>query len=920
MDEIRELTLEEIKSLASMIAGDISVYQVRGAVYKVLYYSPSTPAVQGMTDEEYREMLKDNASDSMMDSDKMRLFLEVKAGLAEHREMECSYRLFHKTKGVVWVHARSKQMGTYEGYPVILVNFSNTSAESEFYSSILDLTPSMVFVCARDTYEILYVNDAACTFYGIERDRAYGTPCYQCLNGKDAPCEWCTVSHLSDERLSVTERYDASLERWLRVSSKNTIWSGYDAFVRFIEDITQEKRDEQRYRDSLQALLDANPQALCSFQLDLTGNRCSEGHAPSRHIIEILQSDTVDGLFGNVARIIPHESEYRRFRETFNRAKLIAAFDSGQESVSADYRRKTEKGTLRWVRTHLKMLLNPDTGHVEGVIYSLDVSEQKREEEIFRIIADQEYDYTSVVNLDTEEIEVLLQHSKIVQRSHELSDLDAPRYPYEQARRMAVAAWVDDDEVDEYLRRSALPAIVEELDRTGSCELTVRGHEPDDPSTFICRKIQHYYLDDDHDSILILQADVTEPYLQQIRSQRELSERLDKETALRQIATEANQTKTEFLSRMSHDIRTPMNGIIGMTHIARENDNPPQTVHCLESIETSSKFLLGLVNDILDLSKLENGDVEFHREPYSVADFEAYIDAVIRPLCTQKGITLQCSVGSIARDVVPLVDHLRYNQIIFNLLSNAVKFTPEGGTIELHIDSHIDGNGKLACTTSVSDNGIGMTDEFQRRLFEPFTQENRIDAARDQGSGLGLSIVKRIVDQLGGSIEVSSAPGSGSTFSIPLSFDYISEAKAARAAEHTGTPTESLRGKRMLLCEDHPLNAEIAQHLLESKGALVTVAEDGQRGVDAFEAAPIGYYDAVLMDVRMPVMDGLTATRVIRRLNRPDAATVPIIAMTANAYDEDVKGCLAAGMDAHLAKPVDPDMLYACLNEQFSGR
>jgi CheY-like chemotaxis protein/two-component sensor histidine kinase len=366
---------------------------------------------------------------------------------------------------------------------------------------------------------------------------------------------------------------------------------------------------------------------------------------------------------------------------------------------------------------------------------------------------------------------------------------------------------------------------------------------------------------------------------------------------------------------MSHDIRTPLNGIIGMSYIASGETNPPRTADCLAKIDTSSKFLLGLVNDVLDMAKAESGSVELHPEPYRAEDFSNYIDAVIRPLCREKKQTLCVDVGR-ADGVVPLMDVLRVNQIFFNLLSNAVKYTPEGGTISCVVRDRRGPNGKLALTAKVSDTGIGISEAFQEVLFDPFTQEQRDDASERRGTGLGLAIVKRLLDSMGGSISVKSRVGEGTTFTLLAEFDCVPDEGAASGTAPGGEDDAAvLAGRRVLLCEDHPLNQEIARALLSARGVSVETAENGRQGVELFRKSPVGYFDAVLMDIRMPVMDGYAAAKNIRSLRRADAGSVPIIAMTADAFADDVRKCFAAGMNGHIAKPVDPSRLYAVLSD-----
>lgn len=279
-------------------------------------------------------------------------------------------------------------------------------------------------------------------------------------------------------------------------------------------------------------------------------------------------------------------------------------------------------------------------------------------------------------------------------------------------------------------------------------------------------------------------------------------------------------------------------------------------------------------------------------------------------------------------DIIPVADKLRCNQIIFNLLSNAVKYTPEGGTITYRIRGSLLDSGKMQIEHEITDTGIGMSEEFQHILFEPFSQENRNDSSENRGTGLGLAIVKRLVDQMGGTISVRSSSGIGTTFRVTLHFSTVPASSLnvhPEEAKNGDSQTFDLTGKHILLCEDHPLNQEIAKVLLSERQILVSIADDGKAGVDMFHDSSPDYYDAILMDIRMPVMDGLEATRAIRSLDRSDAKTVPVIAMTADAFAEDVQKCFDAGMNGHIAKPIEPERLYRLLqdtifkNEKHTG-
>lgn len=375
-------------------------------------------------------------------------------------------------------------------------------------------------------------------------------------------------------------------------------------------------------------------------------------------------------------------------------------------------------------------------------------------------------------------------------------------------------------------------------------------------------------------------------------------------------AESAAQAKSEFLSRMSHDIRTPMNAIIGLTHLAEEEENLQKVKEYLYNIDTSSDFLLGLINDILDMSKIENGELTLKEDSYTKEEFRNAINTVIKPLMDKKDIRFIFRLAANAECI--RVDRLRYNQIFFNLLSNAAKFTPKGGTVEFTTEELPPLDGKKGIRFHIKDNGIGMSKEFLPHLYNPFSQERAKGGEDVKGTGLGLPIVKSLVDIMGGNISVTSEIGKGTEFIVEL---YVPEAEPAEKIPVSDAMGENLKGARILLVEDNDINIYVAQLILEKAGCVVEIAKDGKEAVEHFEASEKNYYDAILMDVRMPVMNGIEATKTIRALDREDAATVPIIAMTADAFDEERKKTIEAGMNYHLSKPIEPKVLYQVLLE-----
>ena len=415
-----------------------------------------------------------------------------------------------------------------------------------------------------------------------------------------------------------------------------------------------------------------------------------------------------------------------------------------------------------------------------------------------------------------------------------------------------------------------------------------------------------------------------ELHLQTMKEMEIVNQKLKKAknvtTEALQTAENANKAKTDFLSNMSHDIRTPMNAIIGITSLIRHDaGNKAKVIEYADKIDISSQHLLGIINDVLDMSKIEAGKTVFKYSDFSILDFVQELDTIFHSQIYEKKQTLTIIKESIRHEWVN-GDQVHLMQIFSNLLSNAIKYTQEGGEIQFLVEE---------CETKssvyakyrflVSDNGMGMSADFKETIFDPFTRAESSVTNKIQGTGLGMAITRNLVEAMGGTIDVESEPGQGSCFEVLIDLKIAENRTVALAAQEDERDGNILQGMRFLCAEDNELNAEILTELLKIEGAECTICENGEEILKVFEQSAPGDYDMILMDIQMPVLNGYEATKAIRRSSHKLAKTIPIIAMTANAFSEDIQHSLAAGMNAHVSKPVEMKVLEKTIRSIKSG-
>ena len=483
---------------------------------------------------------------------------------------------------------------------------------------------------------------------------------------------------------------------------------------------------------------------------------------------------------------------------------------------------------------------------------------------------------------------------------------------YDEAIKRFATVYVAEDERDKVLKQLELVHVLKALEKQPGGYDFVFTHVFNGDTRY--KQVNVLWGDENHSTICMVRADVTDILKRERQTKTELEQALA-------LAEKASRAKSEFLSSMSHDIRTPMNAIIGMTALATAHLNDEKRVaDCLQKITLSSKHLLSLINDVLDMSKIEHSKITLNHRKLSIYEVIEQISVILSPQAKDAGLQYNIEARDIEHQYF-YGDGLRINQILINLLSNAVKFTPDGGKVTFavkelaaEISSHV------RYQFIVRDTGIGIKEEFLTCIFEPFSRSD--GAVSTEGTGLGLSIVKGLIDLMNGTISVESQLGIGTTFQVELEFEFVAEdcpSMPKITADASVEGKQLFAGRRFLIAEDNGINAEILCGLLELCGADFVVTTDGRQVVQAFENADRGTYDAVLMDIQMPERNGYEATRVIRSLEREDAAEIPIVAMTANAFAEDIQAASAACMNAHIAKPIDVDILKTTLYKVLAG-
>ena len=622
------------------------------------------------------------------------------------------------------------------------------------------------------------------------------------------------------------------------------------------------------------------------------------------------------------ALTIPEEGR-EDFLKEFNRERLLNRFENGERHISFRYWTRTATFEPMLAEDHLALYKEKETGDIIAVNYVLDRTEHYRLKEKELALEKSNREYAKLLEEEKKHTALIEELTKKLQSQLELFAISIPG---------GVKISNDDPEysfkyVSEQFANMLGYKTPKELIEASSGSILGLAH-PDDIEFGLADALNQYTYSDHYATIYRIRCkDGTYKYIED-RGQKVVKEdgtiehwnlMLDKNDFMHksielESEKKANKSKSDFLSRMSHDMRTPLNGIIGLLQIAeRHFDDKNLLLESHKKMQVAANYLLSLINDVLQMSKIEDGNVPLTNDIIDFSELTKDILVIIEQRAKERGIKMQFNAKNDIRYPFVYGSPVHLRQIFLNIYGNCIKYNHIGGNIITTSDYTETDDGVVMYEWTITDTGIGMSKEYKEHIFEPFSQERQYIGSAHHGIGLGMSIVKGLIEKMGGSIEVESEEGVGSTFIIKIPF------KIASTPDKINKQTSELKidGLNLLLVEDNELNAEIAETLLSDEGAAVTVAKDGSQAVNIFKEKPEGSFDAILMDIMMPVMDGLTATKKIRTLNHPDAKKIPIIAMTANAFKEDKEKCLAAGMNAHLAKPIEIENVKKVLCEQI---
>ncbi len=906
--------LDNYQVLVNTVPGGIAQYEVRDGKVLTRFFSDGICELTGYSREE-RALMCDQNILSVTDHEDLPLLTSaIQDAVAKQQNLNITYRINTKSGEPRWVHLNAAYSPGPQGECLYQAVFTDVDKLKKIEQELQENQLRYEVAIKSSGINIWEYDIGRNSLYVISNSQRIKQNCFHIENYIQSTLENGFVREDSIERfLSIFERLrrgerEVTEDIWYKTTDEAGWWCERVTYTTTFDnagkplkafgagrDVTREKEAEKRFHEEMSYRKAIQSDNLASVMLDLTDNRVLEINSTFQSVLA-LAGGTADHYFAGTAKMMIGEEFLVQYKKLFCKQNLLNCFGRGEYVVSMMLTRLYDTNKIYWINYSAHLIQNPETKHVVAHISCVDITQERVMQTIMETIVKSDYDSFVVVDGTSDSaLDYGVEAGKHLYDEHE---------SFEEQIEEQLRGCVCAEDVERVVSECKIASIWERIKDGKTYKFSYSMRMPDGE---IRRKQQQFTtISSPRKTFLMSRIDVNNIYEEQKAANDKLQQALS-------AAEQASRAKTAFLSRMSHDIRTPMNAVLSLAALGQDSQSVAEAQDYLQKIGASGQYLLAIINDVLDLSKMENRRAQLHPEVVSLPDFISNTLAIVMPTAMEKQIDLQVRQAGITSQYMKL-DTTHVQQVAVNLLSNAIKFTPIGGRVELMLENTSREGKFVRNRMTVKDTGIGIGSEFLPRVFLPFEQENTQNDATRQGTGLGLAIVKSIVEQMDGRIWVQSEKGRGSAFYVEWSFETATaEEMQNREQEEIPLALSALAGKRVLLAEDHPLNAEIAKKLLSKKDLLIDSVPDGQAAVERIRAAAPGYYDAILMDIRMPVMNGLEATRVIRAMERPDAEIIPIIAMTANAFDEDVQESMKAGMNAHLAKPIDPHKLYQTL-------
>ena len=661
-----------------------------------------------------------------------------------------------------------------------------------------------------------------------------------------------------------------------------------------IDDLKKQEAQLQSQYDAAQSFLDSVADTyLMTQRSNLTENRIDalrgRGAPPTS-----WEGRSYDDLVERLMLEVKEDEDRKSCADLLGRTHLLDLFENGISTVTREFRSRPAGQETLWLQGVTTLSRHPKSGDVFAFFALSDIREKKLTEALVNNIIAEQCDYVCCIDAEKQRFMLFIPNKRWSGK-----EIISAGSDYTETLDSVFVKYVVPEERERYRDFTDLSHVLASLKKKESVSALFHSNEKGDTRV---KQLEFSFLDRANGLISLVKTDITEAQQQQLEQENRLLQALE-------MAETATAAKSNFLASMSHDLRTPLNGVLGFTAFALRENDPQKKQEYLERVASSGQILLDLINDTLDLSRIESGKAVPEPEAVMSDELIPAVVTALKPSAELKGVHLVENLIDYQNQPV-WIDKLKVNKIALNLLSNAIKFTHSGGTVTVTPYCSSAYSDPMVCGFIVEDTGIGMSEEFMKHMYEPFSQEKRSESVQMPGTGLGLSIVKRYVDLLGGTIRVESRLHGGTRWDVTLPVTRLQNGLKERPKVES---LETLRGRRVLLCEDNQMNTEIASMLLKDKGMLVETAENGAIGLKRFAVSPEGYYDIVLMDIRMPEMDGLEAARKIRALARSDANTIPIIAMTADAFEESIREAKDAGMNAYITKPVEPGKMFETL-------